>query len=111
MKIKNTTTEEKIIAELGSRLTKQRLQAGFTQAALAEKAGVSKRTIERIESGSSIQLSTLIQVLRVFQLLDGLNEVLPEKRSAPIKKEAKAEVKMEDKQEPGRRSQTWGYES
>ena len=69
MKIKNSTKTDPVLKEIGVRLTQQRVLAELTQAGLAEKAGVSKRTVERIEAGNSIQLSTMIQVLRVLVLV------------------------------------------
>ncbi len=83
MKINGSTSTEATLQVIGKRLLEQRLGAKLTQARLAQKAGVSKRTIERIESGSSVQLSTLIQVLRVFNLLEVFKTVFPEKSVSP----------------------------
>ena len=44
MKINAQLTDEAILKELGGRLTSARLGRNLTQAALAEQAGVSKRT-------------------------------------------------------------------
>lgn len=77
MKIQYQQTDETILAELGERIAQRRLQRQLTQAELAEQAGVSKRTVERIEAGATTQLSTLIRILRVLQLLDRLEELIP----------------------------------
>jgi len=116
MKINGSTSTEATLKAIGERLLKQRLGANLTQASLAEKAGVSKRTIERIENGSSIQLSTLIQVLRVFNLLEGLDIALPEKASSKTKtqslKEKKHPVPAFDKAPLQiNKSRSWGFES
>ena len=64
-------TDEAVLSELGSRLAQVRLERNLTQAQLAEQAGVSKRTVERLESGSvATQLSGFIRVCRVLELLD-----------------------------------------
>ena len=42
---------------LGERLGRHRLDHNLTQADLAAAAGVSKRTVERLEAGGSTQLS------------------------------------------------------
>jgi len=52
MKIAAQLTAESILEELGGRLASVRLGRNLTQAALAEEAGVSKRTVERLESGA-----------------------------------------------------------
>lgn len=77
MKIEYQQTDETILAELGERIAQRRLQRQLTQAELAEQAGVSKRTVERIEAGATTQLSTLIRILRVLQLLDRLEGLIP----------------------------------
>jgi transcriptional regulator with XRE-family HTH domain len=54
-------TDKSILAELGGRLAQRRLELKLTQADLAEQAGVSKRTVERIEAGATTQMSTMIR--------------------------------------------------
>jgi DNA-binding XRE family transcriptional regulator len=56
MKISDLLTDDAILAELGTRVARCRLERQLTQADLAEQAGVSKRTVERIEAGASAQL-------------------------------------------------------
>lgn len=110
MKIKNSSKTEAVLNEIGVRLTQKRIQAKLTQAGLAEKAGVSKRTVERIEAGSSIQLSTMLQVLRVFKLLEPFGLALmteqtktqPVLKSKPVRKDKKPLPRF-------KRSHSWGY--
>ncbi|NQT62828.1 MAG: transcriptional regulator [Candidatus Marinimicrobia bacterium] len=111
MNIKNSTKTDAVLKEIGARLTQQRVLAKLTQAGLAEKAGVSKRTVERIEAGSSIQVSTMIQVLRVFKLLEPFGLALTtDKAEAPVKKKAKAvRVEKNPSLEPSNKSHSWGY--
>ena len=66
MKIEGLLTDEAIMTELGRRLSQRRLELQLTQEMLAEQAGVSKRTVERIEAGATTQTSTLIRVLRGY---------------------------------------------
>lgn len=84
MKIEGLLTDEAILAELGKRLTQRRLELELTQADLAEQAGISKRTLERIEAGATTQFSTLIRILRVLELLDGLEILIPEVGPRPM---------------------------
>ena len=51
MKIAENLADDAILKELGVRLVRRRLDANMTQAELAEKAGVAKRTVERMKAG------------------------------------------------------------
>jgi len=84
MKIEGLLTNEAILAELGNRLAQRRLELQLTQEMLAEQAGVSKRTVERIEAGATTQMSTLIRILRVLELLDRLETLVPEAGPRPM---------------------------
>lgn len=90
MKISNGTTDQAILQELGARLAKVRLEKNLTQAQLAAQAGVSKRTLERLESGIvAAQLSAFIRVCRALDLLGALDQLLPAGGPGPI-----AQLKM-----------------
>lgn len=84
MKITNEASDEGVLGELGRRLERVRLDEELTQAALAHEAGVSKRTVERIEAGHGYQLSSLLRVLRVLRLLDGLDVLVPDPSIRPM---------------------------
>jgi transcriptional regulator with XRE-family HTH domain len=81
---KNIATDEAVLQELGQRLERRRIDLQLTQANLADQAGVSKRTIERIESGAAAQTSSLIRILRVLDLLGGLDRFIPETGARPM---------------------------
>lgn len=72
------------MAALGERLSRLRVGRGMTQAQLAIEAGVAKRTVERVESGESIQLLTLVRLCRVLGLMDGLDQLVPEQGPSPM---------------------------
>jgi transcriptional regulator with XRE-family HTH domain len=85
MKIVNQTTDEAILGELGTRLAQARLERNLTQAQLATQAGISKRTLERMESGATAtQMSAFIRACRVLGLLENLELLLPEPGPSPI---------------------------
>ena len=84
MKIEGLLTDESILVELGKRLTQRRLELELTQADLADQAGISKRTVERIEAGATTQLATLIRILRALELLDGVENLIPEPGPRPM---------------------------
>jgi transcriptional regulator with XRE-family HTH domain len=73
------------MGELGSRMARIRLEMNLTQAQLAQQAGVSKRTVERLESGGvATQLSGLIRVCRVLVLIERFEMLIPEPLPSPV---------------------------
>jgi transcriptional regulator with XRE-family HTH domain len=84
MRITSNLSEAAVLKELGERLARQRLENGFTQAALATEAGVAKRTLERFEAGHSAELATIIRLLRVLKLTDGLERLVSDQLPSPI---------------------------
>ena len=84
MKIETANTDFAILAELGMRLTQARLGRNFTQEELATAAGVSKRTVERLESGHSVQLSNLVRVFRALNFAQNLDQLIPPVAPSPI---------------------------
>ena len=79
-----TMTDDAVLEELGRRLERRRIDFGLTQAKLAEQAGVSKRTIERMEAGAATQTRNLIRILRILDLLQGLDQLIPETGPSPM---------------------------
>ena len=78
MKLETQLTDMVILEELGRRLARRRLDFQLTQAQLAEEAGIAKRTVERIESGESIQMASVIRVLRALDLMDRMEGLVPD---------------------------------
>jgi putative transcriptional regulator len=77
-------SDSRVLAELGERLARRRLDRNLTQAQLAREAGVSKRTLLRLEQGQSSQLTNFVRVLRALQLLDELIAVVPSPLASPL---------------------------
>ena len=84
MKISTFLTDDAVLAEIGERLARRRLDLQLTQAEVAEQAGVAKRTLERIEAGHSAQMSSMIRVFRVLDLLPGVEALVPETAPRPM---------------------------
>lgn len=84
MRITNDLTDSAVLQALGERAERHRIEAGFTQAELAREAGVSKRTVERIEAGEGCELIMLTRVLRVLKLTEGFNALLPDLPPSPM---------------------------
>jgi len=73
------------LAQLGSKLAALRVARNLTQAELAEQAGVSKRTVERLEAGATAtQLSTFLRVCGVLGLEGRLAQLVPEPVDSPV---------------------------
>jgi len=49
----------------------------ISQAKLAEEAGVSRRTISRMENGKGVSLDTFIRVMQALGLTDQLDALIP----------------------------------
>ena len=77
-------TDLAVLARLGDRLARHRLGRNLTQAQLATEAGVSKRTLARIEGGESTQLTNLVRVIRALGLLGNLDAFVPPPTPSPI---------------------------
>jgi transcriptional regulator with XRE-family HTH domain len=77
MSIDPHLSDKAILADIGHRLGRRRVELELTQADLAGQAGISKRTVERIEAGESVQTTNLIRILRVVELLETLDAAIP----------------------------------
>ena len=84
MKIEQQTTDDAVLQEFGQRLAQWRIQQQLTQAQLAKQAGISKRTLERIEAGGSAQMLSMVRVMRELDLLPALDAVVPEAQPSPM---------------------------
>ncbi len=84
MKIEKQMSDDAVLVELGRRLARRRIDLRLTQAQAAEEAGVGKRTVERIESGNDTQVTTLVRLLRVLELADELERLVPALSPRPM---------------------------
>ncbi|MGI9628710.1 MAG: helix-turn-helix domain-containing protein [Longimicrobiales bacterium] len=84
MRIRQTTRTPAILKELGQRVERLRLQRNQPLASLAEAAGVGTATLQRFESGKSVNLNTLIQVLRALNRLGDLDNIVPDVEVSPF---------------------------
>jgi transcriptional regulator with XRE-family HTH domain len=68
--------QAKIMAELGENIKLARLRRKLTAEQVAERAGISRRTLVSVEKGSpSVAMGTYAQVLFVLGLADDLLNV------------------------------------
>jgi putative transcriptional regulator len=90
MRLTEDISDDLVLRELGNRLARYRLNRNLAQDALAKEAGISQRTVLRIEHGHSTQASNLIRVLRALGLLENLEALIPEPAISPLQ-----QVKMQ----------------
>ncbi len=115
MKFLNDNSDDATLRELGSRIATSRLNRNLTQDDLAKEAGISKRTLQRVEQGESTHVTNLIRILRALGLLENLEGLIPEPAISPVQ-----QMKMRGKQrrrassrseQPARKSPwSWGDE-
>jgi transcriptional regulator with XRE-family HTH domain len=68
--------------DLAEDLVTWRKLRGLTQKQLADRAGVSRDTLSRLESGAGgVTLETLVRTLRALGLLDALSDAFDPHRS------------------------------
>ena len=84
MKLSYLSPDALIQQELGTRLQKVRKQYGHTQAQLAEAAGIGVATLRRIEDGKDSQLSSWIKLLKALEMVNSIDQLLPESFNSPM---------------------------
>jgi transcriptional regulator with XRE-family HTH domain len=84
MHLNELMTDAAVLAELGRRLARHRLERNWTQAELAAEAGVGQATVQRAERGESVQMTSMIKLLRTLELLGALDLAVPESIDLPI---------------------------
>jgi transcriptional regulator with XRE-family HTH domain len=84
MKITAPLTDDAVLKEIGARIMAVRLDKNITQAELARRASVSKRTVERLESGIPVQFVAFLRVCRALDLLERLEVLLPAPAPSPM---------------------------
>ena len=116
MKIIKQATDAAVLTEIGQRLARVRLEKNLTQVQLAEQAGVSKSTVQRLESGDvSPQLSGFIRVCRVLDLIERFDLLVPEPVISPIERlkldgRRRKRASARKAQKPSAKKWQWGDE-
>lgn len=84
MHLDELMTDDAVLAELGRRLERHRIQRNRTQAETAERAGIGRATLQRLERGESVQMTSMIKLLRELGLLTAIDAAIPESIDLPI---------------------------
>jgi transcriptional regulator with XRE-family HTH domain len=84
MRFTNLLSDDATLQEMGVRLRCLRFERDWTQTDLAEAAGISRGTVERLETGASTQLTNWLRCLRALGQLQQLDLLLPDAEPGPI---------------------------
>ncbi len=120
MHLDELLTDAAVLDELGRRLTRHRLERNWTQAELAAQAGVGQATVQRAERGQSVQMTSMIKLLRTLGLLGALDVAIPESIALPIAQLQRQQRKIRQRAggprrghppaQPDEQPWTWGDE-
>lgn len=84
MQIANEHPDDVVGRELGQRIQRLRLERNLDQRQLASEAGIGRVTLQRLEEGKSVNLTSLLRVLRGLGLLERVNQLVPDPVPSPI---------------------------
>ncbi len=85
---------------------------------MAAGAGVGQATVQRAERGESVQMTSMVKLLRALGLLGGLDAAVPESIDLPIAQLEREQRKIRQRArrqsrpqaEPGQEPWKWGDE-
>lgn len=80
----HTRTDLELLKEFGTRIRLTRMERNLTQQMLADRSGLNRCTIRDLENGRSVNLLSLLQLLRSLELLDRLDLLLPNSSQSPV---------------------------
>ena len=110
----NPTISETVERDICKKLERIRLLKNISQAKLAEAAGVSRRTISRMENGGGISLDTFIRIMQVLNLTDHLTAMLPNSDIRPVERvgrKGKGERKNASSPRTPKKAKKWEWDS
>ena len=93
----NFYNNNEIINILGEKLQAYRISKNISQKELAEKSGINRVSISKIENGSPTSISTLIEIMRALDILDNIDLLFPAVVKSPkeiLKEEQKAKKRV-----------------
>lgn len=77
-------SDNAVLSQIGEYLRHERLKQNQTQVKVAENAGINRWTINKIEKGEAISLTSLIQILRALKLMNVFSSFKIENEISPI---------------------------
>lgn len=109
----SSASSDQLLAFIGEQLEQQRLALNISQAKAASEAGVSRRTITRMEAGDTVSLDTFVRVLKVYGLVDRLAALFPDQSVRPldrVKLAGKRRQRASSAKEAEAKTWSWGDE-
>lgn len=82
----STASSEQIEKALCKRLENIRLIRNITRAQLASQAGISQKTLARLEKGEGVTLDTFIRVLTALGVQENFAGLLPDPSIRPVER-------------------------
>ena len=104
----------RLLEELGARIEAYRISRQMKQEELASKAGISTRTLRRLESNGNGTLDTFARLLRALEMDHRLLDVIPAATVSPLdtRRTAKApRRRVRHRAEEPDTPWTWGDEA
>ncbi len=77
-------SDKALVKHIGAFIKHHRVEQNKTQDVLANEAGISRSTLSLLERGETVTLATLIQVLRVLDLLQILDSFNIQESVSPL---------------------------
>ena len=79
----NRKSCQEYLNDLGRKIKLYRISLEMSQQELADKTGISKRSISRIEQGESVQMNSLFTILIALDLGDNIELLVPDQSRRP----------------------------
>lgn len=84
MKDWHSLSDLEVLGEFGTRIRLARIERNLTQQMLGDRSGLNRSTIRDLENGASVNLLSLIQLLRSLEMLDRLDLLLLGTWQSPV---------------------------
>ncbi len=109
----SSMSDAAILAEIGKRLRRERLNRNWTQAELARQAGIGRRTLQKAEEGDVTTVATFIAILRGLGLLAQWDQFLPAPPASPVqlaRLQGQTRQRASGKRKTARPDRDWKWE-
>ena len=80
----NAMSDQALAEHIGNFVKHQRLEQNKTQDMLSHAAGISRSTLSLLERGQTVTMATFIQVLRVLDQLQIMDEFVVKESISPL---------------------------
>lgn len=112
MKITGFESNNELLSIIGSRVKDFRIGMNLTQDELARDTGLSLRTIINLETGKDVKLTSLLYVLRKFNIIQNLDGLIPDQGVRPSDMhylgKKRERVRRSKKSDNGNTAWKWG---